>query len=74
MRNKFSVFLEDNEFEFGNYKVTLGKVERIAFEFGVELQYEEDAKYYLNGIEIDEIPNGIHEMIKKFINNQQSIY
>ena len=74
MRNKFSVFLEDNEFEFGNYKVTLGKVERIAFEFGVELQYEEDAKYYLNGIEIDEIPNGIHEMIKKFINNQQSIF
>lgn len=74
MRNKFSVFLEDNEFEFGNYKVTLGKVERIAFEFGVELQYEEDAKYYLNGIEIWDVPKEIHSEIEKEIINQQSIF
>lgn len=74
MRNKFEVYLEDNELTCGDYTIVLGKVERISFESRVELQYEEGARYYLNGVEVDEIPMVVHNEIINFINNQQSIF
>jgi|APGre2960657404_1045060.scaffolds.fasta_scaffold429183_1 hypothetical protein len=74
MRNKFEVYIEDNEMICGDYRITLGKIEKIAFESRVELQYEESAKYYHLGVEVDEIPKEIHNEIINFINNQQSIF
>ena len=68
------IYLENYKFKIGDYDISLGKIEKIAFTHGVELQYEEDAKYYLNGIEIWDVPKEIHSEIEKEINNQQSIF
>jgi len=67
------IYLENYEFKIGDYDISLGKIEKIAFTHGVELQYEEDAKYFHNGVEIWDVPQEIHNKIEEYIINQQSI-